>query len=394
MNSRRRVAVIVCALFSLATTPTAQAVDPVSAASVFTRLIPSQSLANPSAIVMDGGTGEIIYQNNAYAARKPASILKIISAAAAYTYLKASDSFTTSLWSGFDEKSVVIQGSLDPWISFDHKVAVKMGRTSLERIEFNALSSLKEMNHGSTKNTTIYFSNLYSQEVTHLQKFLKSHKANTDLKRVTAIDAIARSNQQILTSTSPTLRTLLDWTLTWSDNLLAERVARLASVAAGHTLDDEGVALTFQELLTQLGVTTTNLVIKDASGLSRENRVTAIQMAQILIAIRHDPRFDSLIKGLPIGGVSGTLRNRFVDTAPNAVGLVKAKTGTLNGTANLAGYVESGEREYVFVIIADNLKRNYTAEKQARATMDRILGKIATPLLPTLAAPESVTASN
>ena len=110
--------------------------------------------------------------------------------------------------------------------------------------------------------------------------------------------------------------------------------------------------------------------------------MTAQQVGQLLLKIRSDSRFAPLIGGLPISGVTGTLRNRFIDTAPQAIGLVRAKTGTLNGTANLAGYVEAGDREYVFVIIADQLKRTSRAEKFARATVDRILGKIAAPLLP------------
>ena len=77
-----------------------------------------------------------------------------------------------------------------------------------------------------------------------------------------------------------------------------------------------------------------------------------------------------------------SIRDRFTKTAPEAVGLVKAKTGTLNGTTNLAGYIESGDREYVFVIISDKHARTYSAAKRARATVDRILGKIASPLLP------------
>jgi D-alanyl-D-alanine carboxypeptidase len=70
-----------------------------------------------------------------------------------------------------------------------------------------------------------------------------------------------------------------------------------------------------------------------------------------------------------------------VKTAPGAIGLVKAKTGTLTGTANLAGYVQSGEHEYAFVIIADLLPRTYSAGERARAIVDRILGKIAAPFV-------------
>jgi PBP4 family serine-type D-alanyl-D-alanine carboxypeptidase len=190
------------------------------------------------------------------------------------------------------------------------------------------------------------------------------------------------SAEQILSSDSPELQKMLAFALTWSENLLTERIARLASQAAGYPLSDEGVSRTFEDVLAGLGVSSQGLFIKDASGLSKENRVTAIQVGQLLVKIRSDSRFASLISGLPISGLTGTLRSRFVDTAPQAVGLVKAKTGTLNGTANLAGYVEAGDREYVFVIIADRLKTSSRAEKFARSTVDRILGKIAAPLLP------------
>jgi PBP4 family serine-type D-alanyl-D-alanine carboxypeptidase len=290
---------------------------------------------------------------------------------------------------------VVIDGSLDPWISYDDKVAAKMGRTSLERIEFNALSALKRMNSGFTKNTTIYYNDLYVQDVANIQQFLKQRHLTVAVKKLNDQPAIDEAGARLITSTSPTLEKILDWTLTWSDNLLAERIARLSSAAAGNTLDDAGVALTFKTILNNYGITTSNLVVKDASGLSKENRVTAEQIAKLLMVINHDPKFAPLIAGLPVGGVSGTLEHRFIETAPEAVGLVRAKTGTLNGTTNLAGYVESGDHEYIFVVIADRHSKSYSVTKKVRATVDRILGKIATPLLPELlpSAPSSETAT-
>jgi PBP4 family serine-type D-alanyl-D-alanine carboxypeptidase len=271
-----------------------------------------------------------------------------------------------------------------------------MGRTSLERFEFNALSRLKKLNSGSTKNTTIYASSLYPQEVRHLEKFLKDHKVSTTVVRIKGDVAIQKSAAYVLGSTSPILQRIIDWTLTWSDNLLAERIARLASVAAGNTLDDAGVAITFETMLNSMGISTSNLIVKDASGLSKENRVTAKQISQLLMVIYHDPKFAPLINGLPVGGVSGTLENRFIETAPSAVGLVRAKTGTLDGTTNLAGYVDSGDHEYIFVIIADRHSKSYSVTKRVRATVDRILGKIATPRLPELLTSnlESVTATS
>ena len=383
---RKRSSVFVCLLAGLLllSENSASAADSVAISSAFSQLTAIPTLADPSVIVLDEVTGEVVYEANSASPRKPASVIKLLSAAAAYTYLSPSDSFTTSMWTGIDGKSVVVHGSLDPWMSYDNKVAVKMGRTSLERIEFNALNAIKELNSGSTKNATIYYSDLYAQDVAHFSKFLKDRHLSIALKRVTDSDAITKSNSQILSSTSPTLEKILDWTLTWSDNLLAERIARLASAAAGNTLDDKGVAITFSQMLTDMGIATSNLVIKDASGLSKENRVTAKQISQLLMVIYHDPKFLPLINGLPVGGVSGTLQHRFIETAPTAVGLVRAKTGTLNGTTNLAGYVESGEHRYIFVIIADRHSKSYSVTKKVRATVDRVLGKIATPLLPVL----------
>jgi D-alanyl-D-alanine carboxypeptidase len=332
--------------------------------------------------LIDNKTGEVVFEKNAYSLRKPASVLKLYSATAALTYLQPTQRFTTSAWVGSQSKSIVIQGTLDPWFSLNDVQAKKMGRTSLPRIEFNSLKALKSANPGSIRNSTIYYSDLYSQDVTNIKNFFLKHGVKASMKRVSYDDAQILSGTHILTSDSPELQEILAFTLTWSDNMLAERIARLASRAAGHSLDDVGVAETFAEVLTSLGIENKNLVIRDASGLSKENRVSAAQVAQLLVKIQNDSRFAPLIGGLPIGGMTGTLRHRFIDTAPQAIGLVKAKTGTLNGTANLAGYVEAGDREYIFVIIADKLKKSSSAENRARATVDRLLGKIASPLLP------------
>lgn len=383
---RKRITTGACLLVALFAVPqsSATAADSILVSKVFSQLATTPALADPSVIVLDEKTGEVIFESSANSPRKPASVIKLVSAAAAYTYLSPSDSYTTSLWAGVDSKSVVIQGSLDPWVSYDHKVAEKMSRTSLGRFEYNALSKIKEVNSGSTKETVIYYSDLYAQDVAHIQKFLKERRVATVLKRVTDKQAISLSGEYILGSTSPTLEKIIDWTLIWSDNLLAERIARLASTAAGNSFDDAGVAITFKTLLTELGINTTNLIVKDASGLSKQNRMTARQVSQLLMVIYHDPKFAPLVEGLPVGGISGTLQNRFVETAPEAVGLVRAKTGTLNGTTNLAGFVESGDHHYIFVVIADRHSKSYTVTKKVRATVDRILGKIATPLLPVL----------
>ena len=360
----------------------AQAAEPAAIKAAFSQLVKNNNLANPAVIVVDESTGEVVFEKNSLVGRKPASVIKLITGVAAYTYLSPSDSYTTSLWMGIDTKTAVIQGSLDPWTTFSTTQADKLKRTSLGKLAYSAMTALGKANAGDYEGTTLYYSNLYPQDAAALKTYFKERNLAIVLKKVSDTQAKELSLNPILASTSPTLQVITDWMMTWSDNVLAERIARSAASAAGFSRDYAGVAKVFRQLMTNLGIDTKNLVVKDGSGLSRENRVTAQQISQLLMVIARDEKLGSLITGLPIGGVSGTLTERFIETAPSAIGLVRAKTGTLNGTTNLAGYVESENKEYIFVIIADKHSRSYTVTKRVRESVDKALGKIAKPLLP------------
>ena len=358
------------------------ALEPNSVASVFSRYIENKYLANPSVVVIDQQDGSVVYQKGAYSLRKPASIQKIFMGVAAVMHLPMDQVFPTSLWVGNQPNSLVIQGSYDPWVSTSAKLAEKMGRTSLPRIEFNSLKALKELNPDLDSSFTLFYASLFTPETEHIKKFFRDKGLNVKMKRVSNQTALDFSGTRILTSESPELEEMLGYAVAWSDNTLSERIARIASVAAGNTFDQAGVADTFSSALAELGIESSKMIVKDASGLSKENRVTANLVGQLLVKIKTDERFVPLINGFPVSGISGTLRNRFTETAPDAVGLVKAKTGTLSNTTNLAGYVESGDREYAFVIISDRHIKTYSVANRIRDLVDRILGKIAAPFLP------------
>jgi D-alanyl-D-alanine carboxypeptidase len=376
-------ATLVVALFLPALfTPQISAIEPNYVAGIFERYIEKKELANPSVIVLDQSSGEIVFAKSANSLRKPASVQKILAAVSALTFIDPVETFTTTVSLGQQTRTLVIEGSRDPWVSFNHKEALRLGRASLPRIEYNSLSALQEVNAEPISKATIYYSNLYSQEVAHIKAFYKKHGITASLKRVSPREAAELKADEILQTHSPELQRMLAFFLTWSDNVLTERIARLAALRAGQSFDEDGVAITFAGILESYGIDSSPLLVKDASGLSHDNRITAAQVGSLLLKIRNDPQFLPVVSGLPISGITGTLKDRFTKTAPEAVGLVKAKTGTLNGTTNLAGYIESGDREYVFVIISDKHPRTYSAAKRARATVDRILGKIASPLLP------------
>jgi D-alanyl-D-alanine carboxypeptidase len=361
--------------------PSAYAFDPVSAANVFARLAAEPEMGNPSVSLLDLSTGEIVFESNAYSQRKPASTMKILSAVATLKYLNPSQIFTTTVSLGTVPNSLVINGEYDPWISMDHRTATKMKRTSFPRLAFNGLSAAKKNSGGSVRKLKVYYNDLYSNEVATFKAFYKKRGVTATFIKVSEEKAISLSGEQVVYSISPTVKEIMNWFLLWSDNLLSERMARLAAKASGNEFNDKGVAITFATQLIEMGIDPSKIIVKDASGLSRENKVTANVMAKLLYKVHSDPLLASLIEGLPVSGETGTLQRRYIETAPDAVGLVKAKTGTLTGTVSLAGYVQSGEREYAFVVIADKIKRTNAASDKARKTLDRYLAKIAAPLL-------------
>ena len=373
----------------LALTPSASAFDPVSAAGVFSRLAVEPELSNPSVSLIDVSTGEVVFESNAFSQRKPASTMKLLAAAATLKHLQPDQVFTTRVSLGTEPDSIVIDGEFDPWISMDHRVATKMNRTSFPRIGFNSLSKAKESSGGSIKKLKVYYNGIYANEVASYKAFYKKRGVKATFVKVSDEKASALVSEEILISESPKVVKMMDWFLLWSDNQLSERMAKLAAKYAGNEFNDEGVAITFAEILISFGINPAQMEVIDASGLSRQNKVTAHVLAQLLYKIHSDPVLSKLIEGLPVGGKSGTLQSRYIKTAPDAVGLVKAKTGTLSGTVSLAGYVQSGDREYAFAIIADRIGRTNSASDRARKTLDRYLAKIAAPLA--IPAPESAT---
>ena len=263
----------------------------------------------------------------------------------------------------------------------DAKAAEKMHRTYFYSLAAKGLSAVKKNSEASVKKLQIYYNELNYAEVANFKAYYKKRGVKATFVKVSESKAKSIAGEQIVYSTSPTVKEIMNWFLIWSDNVVAERMARLAAKAAGNDFNDKGVAKTFNKVLSELGIDPSKIIIKDASGLSKENKLTANVLSQLLYKIHSDPLFSQLIDGLPVSGETGTLSKRYIESAPQAVGLVKAKTGTLSGTVSLAGYVQSGDREYAFTIIADKIKRTTYASELARKTLDIYLGKIAAPLL-------------
>lgn len=118
----------------------------------------------------------------------------------------------------------------------------------------------------------------------------------------------------------------------------------------------------------------------DGSGLSPANRASAGEVADLLLALRDEPRFPTLFRAMPVAARTGTLAHRMAGTA--AVGRVRAKTGTLFDTpaSALAGYVWpaggglSPRRAMVVVVLS-----NGVPPRRARPLQDLMAATLAAP---------------
>ena len=154
--------------------------------------------------------------------------------------------------------------------------------------------------------------------------------------------------QLLFTHKSPPLREIVSVLLKVSQNLYAETLLKTlgkGSFAAGI----EQVEAT----LIEMGIAPENFIVKDGSGLSRYNYVTAKGLLQLLEKIYRDPQFEVFYNSLAIAGVDGTLKSRMKGTP--AENNIHAKTGSVSNVRSLSGYARTRDGEMIaFVLIANN----------------------------------------
>jgi serine-type D-Ala-D-Ala carboxypeptidase/endopeptidase (penicillin-binding protein 4) len=161
---------------------------------------------------------------------------------------------------------------------------------------------------------------------------------------------------------SPTLIERLRQMMLESDNVMAESTGREVAAAVGKPQSFDGGVAAVLGQLAKAGVDVGAATLRDSSGLSVDDRLTAETLDGVVTAAAANATLDDhdlrpLVDLLPIAGGSGTLSNRFTDTdaGRDALGLLRAKTGSLTGTNALAGFVtDDSGRVLTFSLISNN----------------------------------------
>ena len=134
---------------------------------------------------------------------------------------------------------------------------------------------------------------------------------------------------------------------------MAEAIARELAMSRGKEASFEGDTQATLDVLQEEGFDVDGVDIKDNSGLSVDNRLTAGLLTQLINGAVNDPRLRPLVSYLPVAGGDGTLYERYGDSA--AKGYVRAKTGTLTGVSALAGTAQGNSgRVYAFAFLVND----------------------------------------
>ncbi|HCN63056.1 MAG TPA: D-alanyl-D-alanine carboxypeptidase/D-alanyl-D-alanine-endopeptidase [Pseudomonas sp.] len=155
---------------------------------------------------------------------------------------------------------------------------------------------------------------------------------------------------------SPDLAEIIRDINKYSNNTMAQQL--FLSLGAQFRTDADGddakaAQRVIRQWLAKKGITAPHLVMENGSGLSRAERVSAREMAQMLQAAWKSPYAAEFISSLPIAGKDGTMRKRLKTTAMN--GQAHIKTGTLNTVRAISGFSRdsNGDTWAVVAILND-----------------------------------------
>lgn len=220
--------------------------------------------------------------------------------------------------------------------------------TTADNNRYQLSGCLKKRNKPLPLKFAVQHTDAYAAQV--IRQLLKKHaiKFNGLIKASTESGSTVLSRHQ-----SAPLPELLKTMLQKSDNLIADNLTKTLGqrffVQPGSF--NNGTEAIKQIIFSRTGIDLNDAQLADGSGLSRNNRMTAADMNQILRYIWRNDSELQMLKLLPTAGESGTLKYRKSMRKSPVKGHVIAKSGSLYGSYNMAGYTlnSQGEPQASFV---------------------------------------------
>ena len=388
----------------------------------------TEALADPAiggrlaVSVVDAETGQPLLERSAATPLLPASTAKIATAVAALTALPPDARLTTQVVAGASPGEVVLVGGGDTTLAspaaepsypapaqladLARRTRASLGATAVTRVLVDeSLYSGDRLGPGWKESYVLEGAVAPvaplmvdggrvrpDRRARHSDPALAAGRALAALLQPRAEVEVARGSAapgaaELGAVQSPPVPVLVEQMLARSDNDLAEALVRQVALSQGQPASFAGGAAALPSVLgpylDEVGVGRDAVALVDGSGLSRLDRLEPAALTRLLARVASDDGSDTVerlapvLTGLPVAGFSGTLSERYRegDGLP-AAGVVRAKTGTLNGVSALAGLVRTAEgRLLAFDVTADGVP--FGATRQAELALDRLAAAFA-----------------
>lgn len=374
-------------------------VDPARLADMLDDPMSASGLADGlTGFVVDAATGAELFDLDADRASVPASTTKIVTSVAVLDTVGPDHRLRTEVHSGADPGQIVLRGSGDATLTPVADPGTHPRRATLEDLAVRTAQALEAQGIDSVRlgyDDSLFTGpelgpgwrpNYVPEGSTAPVHALLIDSAKVDPGRIagprhpdpprTAAEAFAEQletagigvegdpepaaapagAEPIAHVDSAPVSALVEFMMLESDNNMAESLARTAAIAMGEEASFAGSAAAMHRVMDRMGVT--GVEVKDGSGLSPDNRITPRALVQLLLiaAGEEQPGLDATVTGLPTAHFTGTLDQRYSRHSASAdgAGVVRAKTGTLNGVSALAGTVYDMDGNLlVFAFIAN-----------------------------------------
>lgn len=235
----------------------------------------------------------------------------------------------------------------------------------------DSLSSVKKKISVTIDNPTLYFLNTFKTLLENNK--IKIRGALIDIDDMDYLPDYT-TLQNYYSYFSHSLSDIIKVVNKQSHNLASEMLLKtIARETLGYGSTANGIDQE-KKFLSKTGIDIKNLSIVDGSGLSRMNLISPFDITTLLGYVYRSEYKDAFMLSLAVAGVDGTMQRRMTKTF--AERRVKAKTGSMNNTSTLSGYVYTRDDEALAFSI---MLMNYTVPiVQAQNLQDIICMRLAT----------------
>jgi serine-type D-Ala-D-Ala carboxypeptidase/endopeptidase (penicillin-binding protein 4) len=342
-------------------------------------------LASFQGRVINARTGEVLFDRKGTKASRAASVMKVLTSAAALKVLGPDHRLTTKVVAGTRKGEIVLVGGGDVTLSRTPAgtATAYAGAPHLSTLARQVKQAWKAA-HPGQRITRIVLDASYFGGPTWQPTWAVKERALGSTPRITALmvdgdranpalstsprgtDPVGRagaafaayfgSSVQVVRGAAPAgarvlgavrsqpVRTLVQQELIVSDNTIAEALARVTAIEAGTGNRFTDIDAAVIPALRSYGIAPTGVRVVDGSGLSDDNRIPPAYLTKLMVKVLHkSDGLGPVFTGLPIAGRTGSLAysDRFAGAASRADGKVRAKTGWIDTGYTLAGIIRA-----------------------------------------------------